>query len=81
MNWQLQDAKNQLSKLVQLARRRGPQVITRHGKPEAVVVSVETYNQLTGREGSLLEFFRQSPFYGSDLKITRSKDTARDVRL
>ncbi len=81
MNWQLQDAKNQLSKLVQLARRRGPQVITRHGKPEAVVVSMETYNQLTERKGPLLDFFRQSPLYGSGVEITRSRDAGRDVSL
>ncbi len=39
--WQLQDAKNQLSRVVAKARRHGPQTITVHGTPAAVLVSVE----------------------------------------
>lgn len=81
MRWQLQEAKNQLSRVVQLARQRGPQVITRHGKPEAVVMSVETWNKLAERRGSLGEFLRQSPLSGSGLDITRSRDAGRDVPL
>jgi prevent-host-death family protein len=81
MRWQLQEAKNQLSKLVQLARQRGPQIITLHGKPEAVVLSVKTYNELTERSGSLLDFFRSSPLAASGIEIGRSRDTGRDPTL
>lgn len=81
MRWQLQDAKNQLSKLVQLARQRGPQIITRHGKPEVVVISMQAYSKLTGHKGSLLDFFRKSPLAASGIEIARSRDAGRDVSL
>ena len=46
--WQLQHAKNRFSELVEAALRKGPQEITRHGKPAVVVVSKEAYDRLTG---------------------------------
>ncbi len=39
--WQVQEAKNRLSELLDRAATEGPQVITRHGKPVAKVVSLE----------------------------------------
>lgn len=47
MNWQLQDAKNHLSKVVEKALTEGPQTVTRRGKRTAVVLSVEEYDRLT----------------------------------
>jgi prevent-host-death family protein len=46
--WQLQQAKNRFSELVEAALRKGPQEVTRHGKPAVVVVSKEEYDRLTG---------------------------------
>lgn len=46
MEWQLQDAKNQFSKVVQKARTEGPQVVTLRGAQTAVVLSIEDYNAL-----------------------------------
>ncbi|MBV9834631.1 MAG: type II toxin-antitoxin system Phd/YefM family antitoxin [Alphaproteobacteria bacterium] len=46
--WQLQHAKNRFSELVEAALRKGPQEVTRHGKPAVVVVSKEEYDRLTG---------------------------------
>ena len=40
--WQLQEAKNRLSQLVDHAQHEGPQTITLRGKPTAVVISVKT---------------------------------------
>ncbi len=45
-SWSLQDAKNKLSAVVDAARRGEPQLVTRHGKPAAVVVSAEEYERL-----------------------------------
>ena len=39
--WQVQDAKNRLSELMDRAVKEGPQVITRHGKPIVKVVAVD----------------------------------------
>ncbi|TAI59496.1 type II toxin-antitoxin system prevent-host-death family antitoxin, partial [Bradyrhizobium sp. Leo170] len=38
MEWPLQDAKNQFSKVVQKARLEGPQVVTLRGERAAVVL-------------------------------------------
>ncbi|MGE0423611.1 MAG: type II toxin-antitoxin system Phd/YefM family antitoxin [Reyranellaceae bacterium] len=46
--WQLQHAKNRFSELVEAALRKGPQEVTRHGKPAVVVVSKQEYDRLTG---------------------------------
>lgn len=80
--WQLQDAKNQLSRVVAEARRHGPQTITVHGEPTAVVVSVEEFRELSQPRETLAEFFRRSPLAGARLKVRRAKDTGRSrVRL
>lgn len=79
--WQLQEAKNKFSQVVDRAIHSGPQTITRHGEKTVVILAVEEYQKLQGREGTLVEFLRQSPLVGSNLSITRSKDTGRDVDL
>ena len=81
MTWQLQEAKNKLSQVVQEAQRSGPQVITVHGKEAAVVISSDEYRKLTHREGSLVEFFQNSPLRGVVLDLERPKDTGRKIDL
>jgi antitoxin Phd len=44
---QLRDAKASLSAVVDEAMRGKPAVITRHGKPQAVVVSYEEWERLS----------------------------------
>ena len=44
--WQLQDAKNRFSALVEAALAGGPQEVTRRGKPVVVVFSYKDYQQL-----------------------------------
>ncbi len=81
MNWQLQKAKNRLSELVKAAEKKGPQVITVHGKERAVVVSAEEYRRLVRRKGSLLEFFQKSPWASAEIDISRSRDLGRQIEL
>jgi prevent-host-death family protein len=81
VNWQLQEAKNKLSKVVEEARKSGPQVITVRGKAAAVVVSIDEYGELMRRKESLLEFFQNSPLRGVDLDIERDQDMGRDLDL
>jgi prevent-host-death family protein len=78
-SWPLQEAKNKLSLVVQQAAREGPQLITVHGRPAAVVVSAREYERLTKPATSLLEFFQQSPLYGLELEPERSRDVERDI--
>lgn len=70
--WQMQEAKARMSELVKRAQSEGPQDITLHGKSVAVVLSRETYDQLSRSQQSLTEFMRQSPLYGmEDIRFER----------
>ena len=77
--WQLQDAKNKLSEVIERALKNGPQEITRRGKKAAVVLSFQEYNRLTAGTETLAEFFRQSPL--GEIELDRVKDTPREVDL
>ena len=57
--WQLQHAKNRFSELVEAALRKGPQEVTRHGKPAVVVVSKEEYDRLTGANAKPKQDFKE----------------------
>ncbi len=75
--WQLQEAKNKLSKVVEEAITSGPQTITRRGEEVAVLISSAYYRQLTSRSERLSEFFRASPLAEADLDLRRDKGLAR----
>jgi len=79
--WQLQEAKNRLSQVVDSALHDGPQTITLRGKPAAVVVSFEEYRKLTLPRIGLSQFFGQSPLHGIELDLSRSADLPREVEL
>lgn len=79
--WQMQEAKNRLSRVVEEARRGQPQTITLHGTPAAVVVSIEQYRELTRAKTPLSEFFQTSPLRGIELDLERNRDTGREVEL
>lgn len=81
MAWQLADAKNRFSALVKAAERQGPQMITVRGKERAVLLSAQDYQCLTKRKGSLLDFFQQSPWATTEIDISRSGDTGREVEM
>ena len=79
--WQLQDAKNRFSELVETALKKGTQTITRHGKPTVVVVPIEQYKKMSKPKQSLLEFFSASPLKGMKINIDRSKEYSREIHL
>ena len=79
--WQLQEAKNRFSEVVNKALRDGPQVVTRHGKKAVVIMSVEQYRRLMRPKTSIVDFFQKSPLKHVDLDLTRKKDSAREVEL
>lgn len=61
MDWHLQDAKNQFSKVVQKARLEGPQVVTLRGERAAVVLSAADYDALTGNQPNIVEDLLTGP--------------------
>jgi prevent-host-death family protein len=77
--WQLQDAKNKFSEVVEKALKNGPQVITKRGIETVVIMSVKDYQKLTRPKTNIVEFFRKSPLSGVDIDITRDKDYGREV--
>ncbi len=79
--WQLQDAKNRLSQVVDKAVHEGPQTITLRGKPTAVLISVDAFRKLTQRRTKLSTFFAESPLRGVTLDLTRRTDASRDIDL
>ena len=80
--WQLQEAKNRFSEVVDEALRHGPQVITRHGEQTAVIISHEHYRKLMLQQQKLSAFFRESPLADVELDLSRDRTLARDdVRL
>ena len=77
--WQLQDAKNKFSEVVEKALKNGPQVITKRGIETVVIMSVKDYQKLTRPKTNIVEFFRKSPLSGVDIDITRDQDYGREV--
>jgi prevent-host-death family protein len=75
--WTLANAKARLSEVIDRAQA-GPQIITRHGRPNAVIVSAEEWARKTARKGTLAEFLLASPLRGADLDLERVQDEPRD---
>ena len=80
MPWQLQEAKQKFSQVVQRALDEGPQVVTRHGESVVVVISAEEYRRLTGGKPDFAEFLLSAPDL-SQLDLERSTDLAREIDL
>jgi len=80
--WQLQEAKNKFSEVVEEALKHGPQVITKRGKETVIVLSYADYRKMMLTQKKLSDFFRESPLVGIDLDLTRDTSPTRtDVAL
>ena len=82
--WQLQTAKARFSELFRRARTEGPQLVTRQGKEQVVVMPAEQFAQLTKRvrqPKSLVRFFAESPLARVTLDLNRDLDSGRDIKL
>lgn len=79
--WQLQDAKNKFSNLVDKARHDGPQVVTKHGKESVVIIAIEDYQKLNKPKTDLVAFFQKSPLSEICLDLSRDKSFSRDIEL
>ena len=80
--WQLQDAKNKLSEVIERALQYGPQLITRRGEKTVIVMSYKEYSRMKKSQAKLSEFFRASPLAKVDLNLKRDKSLPRgDAKL
>lgn len=82
MAWQVQEAKQKFSTVVQKAIDEGPQIVTRHGKEVVVVLSKDEYDKLSrnGEVSDFKEFLRSWPDM-SELDLERRKDVWRESEL
>lgn len=82
--WQLQEAKNRFSEVVDLALEEGPQTVTRHGKEVVVVIAkedLERKKRARAPRGSVVSFLRHLAFAGAQVDIERRKDQDREIEL
>ncbi len=82
--WQLQEAKNRLSHVVDLAIEEGPQTVTRHGKEVAVIVAKEDFDKRRrsrAPRGTVVAFLRGLSFVRARLDVERSRDVDRELEL
>jgi prevent-host-death family protein len=80
--WAVAEAKAKFSEVIEEANKKGPQEITKNGRPVAVVISMEEWKAEYGTDapkGSLAEFFQKSPLRGSGIKIRRIRLYPRRV--
>ena len=70
--WQLNDAKNRLSALLEEADVNGPQGMTRHGKERSVLLSIKDYRSLTGKKLDSEGYLLSGPKF-DDLTIPRDR--------
>lgn len=79
--WQMQEAKARLSELVKSAQLQ-PQDITVHGNSVAVVVSRDTFDRLSQRNETLVDFMRRSPLYDADdVVLERETGLTREIEF
>lgn len=80
MEWQIAEAKNRFSEVVDRAMSEGSQHVSRRGKPAVVVLSETEYQSLRGPKKTFIEHLLEVPDLAgvdlSDLDITRD-DAAR----
>jgi antitoxin Phd len=79
MEWNLADAKNRFSELVNLALTEGPQRVRRR-KDTVVVVSAEEFEQLTGQRPTFKDYLTQGESFDG-LKLERDPSPSRDAAL
>jgi prevent-host-death family protein len=77
MDWNLADAKNRFSEVVNLALTQGPQRVRRR-KDTVVIVSAEEYERLTGERPAFRDYLSQGESFDG-LDLTRDRSPGRDV--
>ena len=75
---QLRDAKATLSTVIDQAKQGQPSIITRHGRPEAVILSFEEWQRLS-QVPSFGRLLMAAPLEPDDLPVCR--EGLRDVEF
>lgn len=78
---QLQEAKQQFCAVAERAAGGQPQIVTKHGKPFVVIVSVADWRKAKSPQRTLLEILRSCPVDLTELDLARSQELPRDLAL
>ena len=78
--WQVQNAKTKLSEVIERARAEGPQMITKHGKERAVVLSIEDYRVLAAHRPDFKSYLLDGPKV-DDFTIERDGGVGRTIEF
>ena len=79
--WQLQEAKNAFSAVAERAARDQPQIVTKHGRPHVVIMSVKDWQRAAPAGKSVLATLRACPGDLTALDLTRSRELPRELPL
>ncbi len=79
MEWNLAEAKNRFSEVVNLALTQGPQRVRRR-KDTVVVVAEEEYERLVGQRPSFKDYLSQGESF-EGLDLSRDQSPGRDFPL
>ena len=77
MNWQLAEAKNRFSEVVDRAISEGPQHVTRRGQPAVVVLSESEYQRIKGQKRTFKELILNAPDL-SGVDLSRNQMPSRE---
>lgn len=79
--WQIQHAKARLSEVIEKAETDGPQVLTRHGRERAVLLSMDEYKLLKEKQRpTILETLLSGPKF-DEFDVPRDVDHGREIEL
>lgn len=78
--WQVQDAKARLSEVIARAKSEGPQTITRHGREQAIVLSIDDYRAVIANRPDFKAYLLGGPKV-EDFSVERDPDPGRAVEL
>ncbi len=79
MEWQLADAKNRFSEVINQALKEGPQWVRRRND-EVVIVSSEEYRRLAGQAADFKQYLMQGETF-EGLDLTRDNSPGRAIAL
>jgi prevent-host-death family protein len=80
VDWQLADAKNRFSELVNRALAEGPQRVRRRGDA-VVVVAQRDYDKLTGKRADFKQFLLAKGPSLEGVDLTRDRSPMRRIKL
>jgi prevent-host-death family protein len=72
--------RRRLSEVIERAHTEGPQIIARHGREDAVVLSIELYRALTAHTSDFGVYLLGGP-KTDDFSVERDGDAGRTVEL